>query len=225
MGDWTNRCGTESWRTNPDMSIELETAEGIPLYAPTSSTYTVLTNVWRNWASIARWAAKRSGIPTSWVIGFICAETGNWAKDPAVEAYCGPWSTVCHNPCCAGPMQVMVTPYPNYKTYGGYPNATDMQDPAKAIDTGAKMLARMAQNSNVQGELPALAATYNSGGVYCDGQNEFGLRSDSGYIRRVVTFNNTAIAALNVNRDASLVRDLLLAGAFLGAGYLSYHYL
>lgn len=202
LGDWTSRCGGKGWRTLPDGQVELA-GEGVPLLSPEASGFKPLALSWRNWEGIARWAAKRAGVPVSWVLGFISAETGNWAGDPRVQADCGPWSTVCHNACCAGPMQVMVTPYPNYKTFGGYASPEDMRDPSKAIDTGAKMLARMARNADVGGELPALAATYNSGGVHCDGQNEWGMRSDPGYVRRVVTFNNTAIRVLGVNQPAS----------------------
>jgi soluble lytic murein transglycosylase-like protein len=217
--DWTNPCGGKQWRTLADGSIEVA-GEGVPLYDPNGHAFLALANSWQNWQSEARSASSSRGVPLSWILGIISAETGNWAGDPAVQADCGPWSSRCHNPCCAGPMQVMVTPYPNYKTYGGYENAEDMKDPAKAIDAGAAMLASMAEGSRVQGELPALAATYNSGGVYCDGSNEWGMRSDPGYVRRVLTFNNTALAYLDLGpRTGMMVMGLSLAAGGLYAAW------
>lgn len=218
FGDWTSRCGGKGWRTLPDGRIELA-GEGVPTLDPNAPGMKPLALSYRNWERIARWASARAGVPVSWTVGFISAETGNWASDPAAQAGCGPWSTICHNACCAGPMQVMVTPYPNYRTFGGYASPDDMRDPWKAIDTGAKMLARMARNGDVGGELPALAATYNSGGVHCGADNEWGMRSDPGYVRRVVTFNNTAISVLGANTPrASLVASMGVGAGVAAAG-------
>lgn len=226
MSSWTNRCGGGSWRTRDDGTIELQGGE-VPLWGPTDAQFQLLLNSWQNWRRLIRRAARQQGLPPSWLLAFINAETGAWSADPAVQADCGPWSTRCRNTCCAGLMQVMVTPYPNYKTFGGYDRPEDMRDPWKAIDTGAKMLARMVTKSG--GELPAMASSYNQGPgdgrVHCPGgaahacaSSAWAMCSDPGYITRVVTGNNTAILVLGTNRAlGDISESLILAGAVAAA--------
>jgi len=210
-GAWTNRCGGRSWRTLPDWRIEVQ-GSGFPSWTPGEPSFRLLANSWENWAPLIRKAASKHGLPASWILAFINAETGHKSADPTVQASCGPWSTKCRNSCCAGLMQVMVQPYPNYRTFGGYTRPEDMLDPWKAIDTGSAMLARMVERADW--ELPAMASSYNqgpgSGAVHCPGGKAhacslsyWAMCSDPGYISRVVSGNNAAIEHLGVN-EASL---------------------
>lgn len=220
-GEWTNRCGGTTWRTLPDWRVEVH-GRGTPTWQPGSSQFRLLENSWENWAPLIRKAARKHGIPPSWVLAFINAETGAWSDDPRVQADCGPWSRRCRNTCCAGLMQVMVQPYPNHTTYGGYQNREDMRDPWKAIDTGSAILGKMVDRANW--ELPAMASSYNqgpgNGSVHCPGgrahacnPSYWAMCSDPGYISRVVTGNNTAIEFFGVNRGGSML-------AYVGGGAL-----
>jgi hypothetical protein len=214
----------------PDWTVELENGDA-QIWEPGSASFRLLENSWRNWEPLIRKASRKRGIPASWILAFINAETGFKSADPMVQASCGPWSVQCRNTCCAGLMQVMVTPYKIYEQ-AGYRDPKDMMDPLKAIDAGAYILARLARTSGA--ELPAMASSYNqgsprSGSVHCPGgqahtcsPSAWGMCSDPGYIQRVVTGNNTAVRFFKANDATSSMWLYLAAGAAAAALALAF---
>lgn len=225
---WHNPCGGVRWRTLRDGRIEVED-RGV-LYATGEGPYSFRTyvhNSWRNFRPEILAASKKRGVPVSWILALIATETGLWSNKRERQARIS-------NYCCRGPMAVMVSPYPNHKTFGGYPRADDMLDPAKNIDTGAAIMAYHARKGL---DLPAIAARYNSGGLCCRSsptvpskpggrvQNVYNLCSakipstatGQSYPEKAIRGNNTAIAELDVNATAGSTL-LYAVGGFLLVG-------
>lgn len=205
MADFSNPCGGTRWRELANGQIEIE-GRGV-LYTNTEdSRYTYQS--WQNFSAEILAASKRRGVPVSWILAIIVVETGMWSgnRDKQIG---GPIN--CPATCCYGPMAVMVCPYMNGRTYGGYPDAEDMLDPRKNIDAGAAI---MASHQRKGYDLPAIAALYNSGGLCCPNSpatpsrpggrqwNEFSLCSASPggmpYPELAIRVNNTAIASLKL---------------------------
>lgn len=227
MSEFINPCGGKRWRTLPNGQIEVQ-GEGVPLYEPGSRFFTQAKQTWENWAPLMRDAAKRYGIPVSWLVGLVTAETGAWSYDPAIQATCGPSrkypangfvSRKCPNPVCScyGLMQIF-TGLKLHEKYGGYTSPVEMLDPEKNLDVGANMISSMV--TRAKGELPRIASSYNAGpgtgGVHCQGKStsgfrEWHMRMDGNYVRIVLTANNTAIAFFDANKPKFSL-------AFIGAG-------
>lgn len=180
MSDWQSPCGGARWRTLSNGLVEVE-GEGVPAYSVSSPEFRNLAATWRNWQSLFRSSARRYGIPVSWVVAIAATETGPWASDPQQQA------TVVSFDQGVGVMQI--TRYPGT-------TAAQMADPRANIDTGAMILGKHAARFGY--ELPAVAASFNAGSVYCSpGNNEWNLRTTGDYPRKALMYNNSALLYLD----------------------------
>ncbi|HEX9620191.1 MAG TPA: transglycosylase SLT domain-containing protein [Polyangiaceae bacterium] len=199
-----NPCGGKAWELLASGEIAIQ-GEGTPVLAPTSAAATLMLQNWTNWASMLRAAASKYGVPVTWLLAIATMETGPWSKNPLQQAgMISPAGAV-------GVMQIMPA---TASMLGVAPG--QLTDPAVNIDAGAKLVAQLAAK-NPSG-LPAISAAYNSGkvcGCAKSGCNEWNLYADANYPRRVIEWNNTAIAAgLGSSFGPSM---LPVFGAALGA--------
>lgn len=152
--DFSNPCGGARWRTLGDGTIEVE---GRGVLMPQAGFAKYVEQSWANFEPEIRAASAKRDVPTAWLLAIIATETGLWSGSRQKQA-------VIASDCCVGPMAVMVSPHPNYKTFGGYSSAQDMYDPAKNIDTGAAIVRSWIDKGY---DLPPILARYNSGGLCC----------------------------------------------------------
>lgn len=124
---------------------------------PSQTLAQYVAQSWNNFAPEIRSAAQKRGVPEAWLVALIATETGLWSGSREKQATIG-------SGCCVGPMAVMISPHPNYKTFGGYSSPQDMYDPAKNIDTGAAIVRHWMDQGY---DLPMITARYNSGGLCC----------------------------------------------------------
>jgi soluble lytic murein transglycosylase-like protein len=203
MSDWQSPCGGRRWRTLPSGLVEVE-GEGTPAYAVSSAEFRNLAATWTNWRPFFRAAASRYGIPVSWVVAIAASETGPWSSNPQGQA------SVVSFDNGVGIMQIT-----------NYPGVTpaQMADPRANIDTGAMILGKHAARFGY--ELPAVAAAYNAGSVYCSpGNNEWNVRTTGDYPRHALMNNNAAILSLGVNESSTLAwmfSGVLVSGVVAGA--------
>jgi soluble lytic murein transglycosylase-like protein len=200
-----NPCGGKAWELRPSGEIAIE-GEGVPLLAPTSPGALLMLQNVTNWGPQFRAAAAKYGVPLPWVVAIATMETGPWSKDPMRQA------SIVSGAGAVGIMQIM----PSTASGLGVP-PNHLTDPAVNIDTGVKLVAKLAEK-NPSG-LPAISAAYNSGkvcGCAKSGCNEWNLYADANYPRRVIEWNNTAIAA-GFGAAFLGASTLALFGAALGA--------
>lgn len=212
LGTFTNPCGGQQWRTAGDWTIEVA-GEGYPLIRPDSGpSWTQMVTTWQNWESLFRAAAKRHGVPPSWLLSFATMETGLWSDDPTEQA------TIRSPAGAIGIMQIMPGTAEMYDR-----SPTAMTSPAENIDVGAALMRDLAERESW--ELPVIAARYNSG-RRCDESGRFGnewrLYAASNYPRKVMAWNNSAIAFMDVNTPK--VGGQLLVGALVLAACGLYAY-
>lgn len=214
-GPWTNPCGGLRWRNLSDGTIEIE-GRGVVLPPAGEGKWSLRTyvrNSWRNFEPEIKRAAQKHGLPANWVVAIIATETG--VASSSRERQSGQRGLTpaqgCPAKCCYGAMQIMTCPYPNHRTYGKYPNASDMLDPWKNIDTGAAIMKHFLNKGL---DLPAISARYNSGGLCCRvspavaskpggrAQNAFNLCSakivNTSYPMMTIMMNNFAVRELGV---------------------------
>lgn len=219
-----NPCSGLGWQTLPDGSIEIE-GRGVELPAESgpNSLRAYVENSYRNFSTSITHASEKRGVPEAWILALIATETGilSASRDRQLRF---------KNDCCAGPMAVMFTPYPNYRTFGGYSSPDSLFDADESIDTGAAMIRYHMDRGH---DLPAIAALYNSGGLCCPNspdvaskpggrvQNPFNLCSASiagtSYPEVAIQANNVAVLELGVGRRVASFGPKLLAvsGVFL----------
>jgi soluble lytic murein transglycosylase-like protein len=188
----------------PDGLIEVD-GEGTPSFDPGSIQFNQLAQSWANWSSHILDASKAHGIPPAWILAIMTEETGLWSNDPADQAskvsYAG----------ARGLMQVMPA---TASMLGADPDA--MFDPASNIDAGAKLLAEISDRRG--GQLPEMAAAYNSGSVCSPGKNQWNLAMADDYAGNVIKWNNTALMYLKLSRSHVLLGvSLAAAGLYIGA--------
>lgn len=223
VADFRNPCGGLGWRQLSDGTFEIQ-GEGVVVPPPGEGTYsyrTFVRNSWRNFEPEIRAAARKRGVPVEWVLAIVATETGIVSGSREKQASFG-------NFCCRGPMAVMVTPYPNHRTFGGYTHPDEMFEPAKAIDAGAAIM-RSYMDKGL--DLPEISARYNSGGLCCPTSpelaskpggrvlNEFKLCSAKiagiSYPRMTMMMNNFAIRELGVRTSTARVLAFGLGAASL----------
>lgn len=222
-----NPCGGLGWQTLPDGSIEIE-GRGVELPAQSGqySLRTYVENSYRNFSGEIAAASKKRGVPENWILALIATETGILSSSRERQL-------MFKNFCCAGPMAVMYTPWPNYRTFGGYSSPDALFDAEKSIDAGTAMI-RYHMDRGL--DLPAIAALYNSGSLCCRNspdvaskpggrvQNEFNLCSadiaGSSYPEVAIQANNVAVLELGVGRPikAGMGPKLLAAGGIFLLG-------
>jgi hypothetical protein len=152
--EFVNPCGGVGWRTLSDGRIEIQ---GRGVLYPDDTVRRYVEQSWLNFGPEILAAAERRDVPPEWLLAIITVETGLWSSSRKKQS-------VIASDCCVGPMAIMVSPSPNYKTFGGYSSAQEMFEPAKNIDTGAAIV-RFWMDKGY--DLPMITARYNSGGLCC----------------------------------------------------------
>jgi soluble lytic murein transglycosylase-like protein len=203
MANWTNPCGGTLWRTLPDGRIEVD-GRGVPYYEEGSVQYGQMARTWDNFGSVFVRAATEHGVPVEWLLAIATMETGLWSDDPSEQAAkVSPAGAI-------GVMQIMPATAEGFDA-----SPAEMYDPEANIDVGARLIAYLGRVSD--GELPLIAAKYNSGqacdSVPCRFCNEWNLRAASDYPGKVLKWNNTALLGL----PAPPTRMMGVSGA-LGVG-------
>lgn len=165
-----------SWNTRDDGSVEVDGS--VPeLSEPARST--MIERVCRRWGAAARAAGAKYGVPESWILGMIWAESGG---DPTAQSP-------------DGGLGLMQLTHPS--TYAPHSRAAAME-PGLNIELGARTITSFARTPRAT-DLPAVASRYNAGGR-ADGSphpspaSPWGYRETPGHIDRVVRASNTAIA-------------------------------
>ena len=203
---WRNPCGGVPWLEHPDGRFEVQ-GKGVLL--PSTEVQKQVRQSWENFESEIRAAAEKRGVPFSWLLAVITVETGLWSGNKQKQ------STISSG-CCVGPMQVMVTDYPNYKI-GGYSSPADMLEPAKNIDTGAAIMRGWMDKDY---DLPMILARYNSGGLCCANSPAVATKP-GGRVQNAYNLCSAAIAGVSYPELALASNNYALdmgAGAGSGAG-------
>jgi hypothetical protein len=207
LGVFTNPCGGKRWMTLPSGEIEVE-GEGVPAYVPGDAGFETLVRTWQNWKPLFRASANKYDAPLSWLVAVANVETGLWSDNPAKQA------TIVSYANAIGVMQVI----PSTASMLGF-SASDMYDPAKNIDAGAKLIAQLRAKYY---ELPPISAVYNSGRLCSPGRNEWNLLADGNYPRKAILGNNAAIEHLDLGMSTAKMIGLGLIGAgVLAAGAIA----
>lgn len=212
----SNKCGGVRFRTLPDFRVEIE-GKGVPTFASGSPEFKYLTQTWKNWKSLIRKHAKKTGLPPSYVLAIATKETGLWSGDKKKQATIG-------SPAGAqGIMQVMPCEIFQYGKFKDLVCGRDRQDPSASLNMGSVLL--KAHLDNYEG-FPAAASAYNAGGLKCytgptDNPavkpNQFGWVNEHDYATQAIKYNNTAIE-LGINNPSIwpwLVGGAAAAGATL----------
>jgi hypothetical protein len=212
-GDVENPCGGRRWETYDDFMIEVE-GRGFPMYTPEDGAHwKYMIQTWENWAPEMRAAAKKHGIPVSWILAFATMETGAWSENPDRQR------TIRSPVGAIGIMQVMPMVAREY-------NRTDaeMENPSVNIDVGAEIMRKHADRRDTSWQLPIIASKYNAGPARkCDTtgkwSNPWNLYAAHDYPGKVIKWNNAAIDLLGVNGRAVGGPAMMALGgglAFLG---------
>jgi hypothetical protein len=137
-----------SWRTTPDESVEVDHGDGDGLVRSTSLPHSnVLATQQRvfEWGPLAAKAGAKYGVPLSWILAFVFAESGGKA-----DANNAP---LCGGTGCVGLMAI------HWAVHGQ--TLEDMLDPEKNLDYGTSLLAESRRRGY---DLPAAASIHVAGG-------------------------------------------------------------
>lgn len=211
-----NKCGGTQWTTHRNWTIEVA-GKGFPMVQPNDARFKYMVKTWESWGPLLKKAAKRYGIPASWLLAIASIETGFLSSNPEKQAKAvSPAGAV-------GIMQIM----PFVATDYGY-QASDRSIPEASIDIGAHLISDLARGRTGP-ELPHIGSAYNAGagsgslGVRCSvGRNEWNLAADHNYPGQAIEYNNAAIHYLNVNEGALWPWALAGAVVALGGAYAAY---
>lgn len=192
---------TWRWRTAPDGRVEVDKGSGFetPVLLDHPNVRKTLDRVLQ-WRSLVEKYAAKHGVPLSWLLGDIYAESGG--------------NAAAQNHCCYGLMAIFA------KVHGKTP--AQMLNPDENVNYGASLFAA----SRAKGlDLPAAASVHVAGGgmsgtPHPSATNPWGMREHSwvdrpdadgsiGYIDRVVRANNTFV---------KLLGGRMLAGAMPAGG-------
>jgi soluble lytic murein transglycosylase-like protein len=205
-----------SWRTDPDGTVWVDKGDGngfVALALPGPDSATARTE---QWASLAQQYATQNGVPLSWVLAVIYAESGG---DPLAGS---------SDDLGAGLMQLTLSVY--------HLSRAQAQDPETSIRLGTQTLGQFRKKGY---DLPAIASLYNAGGgtTGTPHQNQadpWGYVETtpslpySGYIEKVVAASNYFLARFphGVALPSSLASASPGTAALaLGAGAAAAYYL
>jgi soluble lytic murein transglycosylase-like protein len=170
---------TWSWKTDPDGHVEVDQGDGngfVAISLPAAGDRATAKT--EQWAGLAQKYATLYGVPLSWVLAVIYAESGG---DPTVGS---------SDDLGAGLMQLTLSVY-------GLTRA-EAQDPETSVRLGTQTLGQARQRGN---DLPAVASVYNAGGghtgtPHASATDPWGYVETrpslpySGYIEKVVRASN-----------------------------------
>ena len=194
-----------TWRTQADGRVAVEQGRG-PAFPSLDAAETRLFEAKvRPWTELAESHARAHGVPLSWVLGVIFAESGGNAKaGPNAKGFGGLMAISAMTIRVIEPGSARVA-------------TTDLHDPTWNAHIGTAYLAKLRNLAGTRGaDLPTVASMYNagqqaSGAPWPSSKSPWGMRENEGYISRVVRASNYAL-----ERRAG--RPLASAAAGAGAG-------
>jgi soluble lytic murein transglycosylase-like protein len=195
---FSNACGGLRWDMQADGLIAVE-GQGTPAFEPGSIHYKQLEQTWANWSGLILDAASAHKVPPSWILAVMTEETGLWSPNAEEQA------SKVSGAGARGLMQIMPA---TARGFGADPD--QMYDPAANIAVGAALLAKLAKLRD--GQLPEMAAAYNSGSVCSPGRNQWNLAMADDYAGNVIRWNNAAVMYLDM-----APKSKWLAGLAVGA--------
>jgi soluble lytic murein transglycosylase-like protein len=202
----TNSCGGLRWDMLPDGTVAVD-GQGVPVFDQGSLRYRQMEQTWANWGSLILDAASAHGVPPAWILAIATEETGLWSGNPDEQA------SKVSGAGARGVMQIMPA---TARGFGADPD--QMYDPAANIDVGAALLAKLAKLRG--GQLPEMAAAYNSGSVCAPGRNRWNLAMADDYAGNVIRWNNSAVMYLDMSPKPKWLAGLAVGAAGLYAAAL-----
>lgn len=191
-----NPCGGVAWRTLDSGELEVEGVELPDLDDDVERSRDF-------WGGMAARAARAAGVPETFLLGIMAAETGFLSTADGQAGAVSPKGAV-------GVMQLL-------PSTARLP-AEQLRDPWTNIQLGSALVGKLYRQHR---ELPLIAAAYNAGGVYCSDLSPWNLRSDRSYISNVVAAHNHALVLVG-RRASGTVRlvsyALGLSGLIVAAG-------
>jgi soluble lytic murein transglycosylase-like protein len=179
--------------------------QGTPFFAPGTIQFRQMEQTWANWGGLFLDAGGSTGVPPAWLLAIATEETGLWSENPSDQA------SKVSGAGAIGVMQIMPA---TAAGFGATPD--DMYDPKANIRVGAELLAKLANLRD--GQLPEMAAAYNSGRVCDTGRNAWNLAMAGDYAGSVIKWNNTAVMYLDMSpRYGRTLLGLAVGGAGLYA--------
>lgn len=193
---------TWRWRTAPDGRVEVDKGSGFetPVLLDHPNVRKTLDRTMQWWALAEKYGTQY-GVPVSWLLGDVYAESGG--------------NAAAQNYCCYGLMAIFA------KVHGKTPQ--QMLDPSLNLEYGTSLFAASRKKGL---DLPATASVHVAGGgtsglPHPSTTNPWGMREHSwvgkpdadgsvGYIDRVVRANNTFV---------KLLGGRMLAGAMPSGGF------
>jgi hypothetical protein len=130
-----------SWKTLDDGRVVVDKGDGFQPYEsePVAQVTSTADEVMA-WRELAEAKAAKYGVPASWILAFIFAESGG---NPSASNF-----------CCTGLMAIMTQPPVHGKS------KAQMLDPEQNVDYGASLIAQSAGGGN---ELPGVASIHVAG--------------------------------------------------------------
>lgn len=189
MTEWRNPCGGKRWRIDPSGFIEVE-GEGYPMYEEESPQFRYMVQTWHNWKGYFRSAAREFGVPVNYLLAIASIESGFWSDDPAEQA------TIGSSAGAVGVMQLMSIAKTHVERAFPDKRFGERTDPKENIRMGAALLRDLLDKNSWS--LPEVSAIYNSGRKCSPGHNEWNLFADANYPRLAITWNNTALAHVQI---------------------------
>ena len=204
--------GFATYNILPDGRVEV--SGSIPKFT-SAQRIDPLLEAWERFGPDLDAASRKHGIPVSWLVGIMMAESKGNPRACSPCSLCS--SELCATgsgvQCCAfGLMQFIE---PTARSFGVTPT-TLMESPGIAIDVAAALMRKL--SSNVGMDLVRIAATYNGGFNRCGKQGTtFGWHTNGDYPMVVVQYAN-AFSDLNLPtpvRSSQMGVVLALVGAGL----------
>jgi len=179
---------TFRWRTEGDGTVQVDGGQGFAtpsLTKPERELFRAKTGRWR---ALALEHAERHGVPLSWVLAVIFAESHG-------DEHAGPNAKGFGGLMAIGPLTVRAVEPGSTRTH-----AADLHDPAWNVHVGTAYLGRLRGEAGEHGsELPVVASLYNAGQrapgqPWPSNRSPWGMRENEGYISRVVRASNAVTA-------------------------------
>ncbi len=172
-----------SFRTMPEGFVEVDQGQGFEV--PELAGADAATARVESWIPLARPIARTAGVPLSWVLGVMYAESQG---RPEVENF-----------CCVGLMAINVGVFRQF-------TREQWKDPATNLRQGAQLLG---DSRRAGWQLPEAASIYNAGpsqiaphGPKRSQSSPWGMVENEGYIERVVRATNFFRANIGERDDA-----------------------
>lgn len=210
--------GFATYRDLPNGQVEVNGS--IPVFTDPRRVDPLLV-AWDKYGSALASSASRNGLPTSWLVGIMMAESKGNSRACSPCSICR--SELCASgagmQCCAFGLMQFIEKTAN--VYGTTP--TEMvEKPSVAIDVAGELVADLADRFGP--ELPKIAAAYNAGGPRCSQPGTtFGWKTNDDYPMVVTQYANTFVElGLSPPAFSSNLFGIAAAASGVFVGWLVY---